>query len=263
MRHHFAPTRRTSLVALLGFVAAGCGGGVGTVTPMAGTVQVRSIAAVSNGTTYPLNIYLPPGIETMRATVPVVYLLDGESRFQAMVDVVESTHALVVVVGIGNEALRGRDYVPANLCTPGGGGEGAYLDFIRFELIPFVETTFGGDPLRRILLGHSHGGSFVLYALFNEAPASRHFASYLASDASIDCMSATVYGWESAYAAANTALTVRLHVSYSANTANVAFSQQIQSRHYTELTFASKFYDGGHIGMIPQAFTEALAFALA
>jgi enterochelin esterase-like enzyme len=230
---------------------------------MARTVQRRSIAAVSNGTSYPLNIYLPPDIATIRATVPVVYLLDGESRFQAMVDIVEATQARVVIVGIGNEVLRSRDYVPANFCTPGGGGQGAYLDFIRLELIPFVETTFGGDPLRRILLGHSHGGSFVLYALFNEVPAGRHFSAYLASDSSIDCMSATTYGWESAYAAGNTALAVRLHVSYSANTGNLALAQQIQSRHYTGLTFASKFYAGGHIGMIPAAFAEALAFALA
>ena len=156
---------------------------------MAGTLQTRTLPARSNGTTYSLNIYLPPGIAAIRASVPVIYLLDGDSRFAAVVDIVERTQARVVIVGIGNEALRGRDYVPANICTPGGGGQGAYLDFIRLDLIPFVETTFGGDPQRRILLGHSHGGSFVLYALFNEAPAGRHFAAYLASDASIDCMS--------------------------------------------------------------------------
>lgn len=76
-------------------------------------------------------------------------------------------------------------------------------------------------------------------------------------------MSATVHGWESAYAAANTALPVRLHVSYAANLGNVAFAQQVQGRRYTGLTLAAQFYAGGHIGMIPLAFTEALAFALA
>jgi len=103
----------------------------------------------------------------------------------------------------------------------------------------------------------------VLYALFNEAPASRHFSAYLASDASIGCMDVTVYGWESAYAAANTALTTRLHISYSANLPNAGFAQIIQSRHYSGLTFASQLYAGGHIGMIPMAFADALAFALA
>jgi len=258
------PDRRASLFALLGFALAGCGGGGSDgESSMAGTLQTRSVTARSNGTTYSVNIYLPPGIAAIRASVPVIYLLDGDSRFSAVVDIVERTRAPAVIVGIGNEALRGRDYVPANVCTPGGGGEGAYLDFIRLDLIPFVETTFGGDPQRRILLGHSHGGSFVLYALFNEAPAGRHFAAYLASDASIDCMSATVYGWETAYAAANASLAVRLHISYSANTANTAFAQQVQGRGYSGLAMAAKFYAGGHIGMIPLAFSEAIAFALA
>jgi hypothetical protein len=152
----------------------------------------------------------------MRANLPTVYLLDGESRFQTLVDIVETMHAQVMIVAIGNEALRARDYVPANTCTQGGGGQAAFLQFIGTELVPFVERTFPSDPQRRILLGHSHGGSFVLYALFNEVPSSRLFASYLASDSSIDCMSGTVSGWESAYAAAHTALAVRLHLSYSA-----------------------------------------------
>ncbi|MGZ5156154.1 MAG: alpha/beta hydrolase [Caldimonas sp.] len=257
-------TRRASILALLGFVAGCGGGGSGTAPPpMAGTLQTRSIASRSNGTTYPLYIYLPPNSDAIRATLPVVYLLDGESRFQTLVDIAEATQTRVLIVAIGNEALRNRDYVPNNLCTPGGGGEAAFLDFIRLELIPFVEANVGGDPLRRSLLGHSHGGSFVLYALFAEAPAARHFSAYLASDASIDCMSTTVYGWESAYAAANTALAVRLHLSYAANLANVAFALQVQGRRYSGLTFVSQFYAGGHIGMIPMAFADALAFALA
>jgi enterochelin esterase-like enzyme len=195
--------------------------------------------------------------------VPVVYLLDGESRFSALVDVAERSATKFAIVGIGNEALRNRDYVPLNTCTPGGGGEGVFLDFIRFQLAPSIETNFGGDPRRRILLGHSHGGSFVLYALFNEAPATRHFAAYLASDSSIDCMPATVYGWESDYHLVNVSLAVRLHVSYAANFANQAFAQQVQGRAYTGLAMASQSYGGGHLGMIPAAFTDAMAFALA
>jgi len=262
-------SRRSSLVALLGVLTAGCGGGGGggsggTASAMAGSTQTRTISAQSNATSYPLFIYLPPGTVAIRANLPTVYLLDGESRFQTLVDIVEAMRAQVMIVAIGNEALRARDYVPANICTPGGGGEAAFLQFIRSELVPFVEATFASDPQRRILLGHSHGGSFVLYALFNEAPATRLFSAYLASDASVDCMSGTVYGWESSYAAANTALPVRLHVSYSANVGgNVSLVQQVQSHHYTGLTLVSQLYGGGHIGMIPAAFTDALTFALA
>jgi enterochelin esterase-like enzyme len=258
-------SRRSSIVALLGMVTAGCGGGGSdTATPaMAGSVQSGTIASTRNGTSYPLSIYLPPNTVAVRANLPTVYLLDGESRFQTMVDIVEAMHAKVMVVAIGNEALRARDYVPANICTAGGGGQAAFLDFIVLELIPLVESIYPADPLRRILLGHSHGGSFVLYALFSEAPASRHFSAYLSADASIDCMSATVYGWESAYAAANTSLPVRLHLSYSANDGNASFAAQLQSRHYAGLSLVAQAYAGGHVGMIPAAFSDALAFAIA
>jgi hypothetical protein len=255
--------RRATIVAGFAFVAGCGGGGSGPPPPTrVGTLQTTRIDSRINATPYPLNVYLPPDSDKDRATLPVVYLLDGESRFQALVDIVDGRER-VIIIGIGNEALRARDYVPPNSCTTGGGGQGEFFDFIRAELIPFVEATFGGDPLKRILLGHSHGGSFVLYALFNEANSGRHFKTYLASDASISCMTGTVYGWESAYAAANTALPVRLHISYSANVANDPFAQQVQARNYTGLALAAQFYAGGHIGMIPMAFTDAMAFALA
>jgi len=77
-------------------------------------------------------------------------------------------------------------------------------------------------------------------------------------------MSGAVFGWESAYATANSALPVRLHVSYSANVSgNVTLVQQMQTRHYAGLSMAFQLYGGGHIGMIPAAFTDALTFALA
>jgi hypothetical protein len=262
LRSTSLPTRRSSLLALAGFALAGCGGSDGEYS-LSGTMLSRSLVANSNGTAYPLNIYLPPNIAEIRNTVPVVYVLDGDSRFGVVVEIVERIKARVVVVAIGNEALRGRDYVPQNLCTPGGGGERDYLDFIRYQLAPWIETSFGGDPRRRILLGHSHGGSFVLYAVFNEAPGTHHFAAYLASDASIDCLRPTVYGWEEDYAIVYPMLPVRLHISFSANTANQGFALQVQGRAYTGLAMATQFYLGGHLGMIPDAFADAIAFALA
>jgi enterochelin esterase-like enzyme len=257
--------RRSSIVALLGLLT-GCGGGGsdgGSGPSTAGTVQSSSIAARSNATSYPLSIYLPPASAGARASLPVVYLLDGEARFQTLVNVVEMARAPVIVVGIGNDALRNRDFVPVNVCTPDGGGEVAYFDFIRLQLVPFIESTFGGDPQRRILLGHSHGGSFVLFALFAEPAGAHSFHAYLAEDASIGCMTQAVATWESGYAAANASLPVRLQVGYAANLQNGPFVDQLQSRHYTGLVLTSQAYAGGHIGMIPAAFADGIAFATA
>jgi enterochelin esterase-like enzyme len=259
----FVASRRTSILTMLGFALTGCGGGGSGTRPPIGTQQIRSIVSHSNGSSYPLSIYLPPDSEGALDTLPVIYLLDGESRFQALLALIWSSNSRVIIVGIGNESRRNTDYVPANSCTSGGGGQGAFLDFIRLELTPDIEANVGGDPQRRILLGHSHGGSFVLYALFAQLAANHHFSAYLAADASIECMSGTVYGWESGYAAVNASLPVRLHLSYSAVVDNGPFAARVQSRSYSGLAMAAKSYDGGHLGMIPAAFAEGVAFALA
>ena len=102
-----------------------------------------------------------------------------------------------------------------------------------------------------------------LYALFAEAPGTQTFSAYLASDASIGCMAGTVHDWEAIYSARFSALPVRLHVSYGGNLANGPFIEQVASRRYSGLAMASGVYGGGHIGMIPAAFADAIRFAFA
>ncbi|MBI5720313.1 MAG: hypothetical protein HZC37_21775 [Burkholderiales bacterium] len=170
----------------------------------------------------------------------------------------------MIIVGIGNNAARATDYVPPNSCTPEGGGHAAYLAFIRSELIPYIELAVGGSPARRALLGHSHGGSFVYYALFADAPGAHLFNAYLASDSSMGCMPSVVESWEAAYAASFAALPVRLHMSHTAtNTLDAAFAQRIRDRRYTQLSAHEQAYGGTHTGIIPMAFADAVAFAIA
>jgi predicted alpha/beta superfamily hydrolase len=254
-------TRRSSLITMLSAVGA-APLAAAAAPSLTGSTTTKTIASKRNGTTYPLNIYLPPAAGGDQAKLPVVYLLDGESRFQTLVDIAEASGTWTAIVGIGNEDQRSHDYVPANTCTEDGGGEAAFFDFIRFELIPFVESTLGGDPARRVLMGHSHGGAFALYAIFNEAPDAHRFSAYLAADPSVRCMPQAAYGWEAAYAAKNTALPARLYIAY-ANRANEPFAAQIDRRHYAGLSFASKWYPGGHNGMVQAGFSDALRFAFA
>lgn len=231
---------------------------------MQGSIEAYSITSSANGNTYPLRVYVPPASAGARATLPVVYALDGDWWFAQLVEIAENTKAAVIVVGIGNNANRATDYVPPNSCTLGGGGHTAYLAFIRNELVPYVERTVGGHPARRALLGHSHGGSFVDYALFAEAPGAHTFRTYLASDSSIGCMPGVAEAWEAAYAAAFTSLPVRLHISHTSNNMlDIALAQRIRDRGYPNLVLREQAYAGSHTGIIPAAFADALAFALA
>lgn len=263
-------TRRQAALALLALPLAGCGGGGSSSSDgapvAAGSRTSRLISSRATATDYTLNIYLPPASAGAPGSLPVIYALDGESWFETLASLAESTRTPVIVVAINTSGQRSRDFVPANTCTGGGGGNVAYFSFIRSELIPFVESTIGGSASRRILFGHSHGGSFVLYAMFAEAPGRQTFASYLASDASISCMSTEAFGWEQAYAANYKELPVRLHLSSASlgnYAANVDYAQVITRRDYQKLSFKSQVYTGTHSGIVPQVLAEALPFALA
>lgn len=261
-----ASRRRHLLWGLASLAVSGCGGGSsGTEPPaMRGSTEAHVVTSRANGNTYPLQVYLPPERSGKRHTLPVLYALDGDWWFTQLVDIAEATQAGVIVVGIGNNANRATDYVPANTCTSGGGGQAAFLAFIRNELIAYVEQNVGGDPARRALLGHSHGGSFVYFALFSDAPGSHPFKAYLASDASTGCTGSSVDAWESAYAASYAVMPVRLHLSHTPiNNAEFAMAQRIRGRGYAQLVLAEKTYNGTHTGIIPAAFADALAFAFA
>jgi hypothetical protein len=263
--------RRSASLAALGWLLAACGGGgggssEGVNNPAAGTRRAGSVVS-RNGPTYPLQVYLPPANAGPRADLPVVYALDGESWFELLAGIAQSSRTPFIVVAIGNQALRNSDFVPANQCTTGGGGEAAYFRFIREELTPYVESTLGGHPARRVLLGHSHGGSFVLYAMFAQAAGQHHFSAYLASDASLGCMTSTADGWEHAYAEGSGArLPTRLHMSFATGgniVANARYVDVIATRRYAGLTMVSQAYTGSHGGIVPAAFADAIAFALA
>lgn len=267
---HRPGLRRRRLLAWGCGALAGCGGGggggSGSGVAAAGSFDGHSITSQATGTTYPLSIRQPPASAGPRSGLTTLYLLDGESWFDTAASVVQAANLPVIVVGIGTAGQRNRDFVPGNGCTTSGGGNDAYLDFLRRELAPAIEADLGGDPARRALFGHSHGGSLVLYALFSEAATRHTFRSYLSCDASIGCLSATADFWERSYAAAYGELPVRLHLSYATQgnfAANEAYAYTLGQRGYAGLEFVNKSFAGTHGGIVPAVLAEAVAFAAA
>lgn len=256
--------RIARLVALC-VAVVGCGGGSGESTPLEGSRDTRSITASATGTVYPLSIYLPPASAGPRDRLPVVYVLDGESWFDTLVGIAESDALRIIIVAINSAGQRSRDFVPPNNCTPNGGGHQSYLSFLRQELIPFVEVNIGGDPTQRTIFGHSHGGSFALFAMFSDTPGGHTFKTYVASDSSVSCMAATALAWEATYAAATSRLPVRLHMSYATQgnyQSNLNYADLIAQRRYADLEFLAQAYGGSHGGIVPQVLHEAMIFAL-
>lgn len=254
------------LLALAGCGGGGSGNGSDGTGAEPGSLRSLNIASRSTATTYPLSIYVPPAGSARAQDLPVVYALDGETWFQTLVGLMQTAPVPAIVVAVHTAGQRTRDFVPVNTCTSGGGGEGRFLDFLRQELQPYVAANVGGNPARQVLFGHSHGGSFVLHALFAEPPGAHGFQAYLASDASIGCMASTVHGWEQAYAAAHATLPVRLHLSHASagnHQANLDFAAALKRRTYGGLVLADQAYAGTHLGIVPQALADGIGFALA
>lgn len=261
------------MAAAIPALLAACGGGGSASSPTATVADAPqaqtlslSISSRITGTTYPLSVRVPASASVRTQDMAVLYALDGETWFTTLASAAAVAPAPVIVVAVHTAGLRNRDYVPANTCTGGGGGQALYLDFLRKELIPYVEGTVGGHASRRLLFGHSHGGALVLDALFTEPAAGHSFRVYLSADASIPCMPATVAQWEQDYAGANTSLPVRLHLSSATEgngPSNVAFGDTLSRRGYAGLTLRNVSYPGSHQAMVPQAVADGLAFGLA
>ncbi len=104
-------------------------------------------------------------------SVRFLYLIDGEYaiyRVQQMMDHFGDSLSNWIVVGIANTDRR-RNLLYAN-------GAAQFLEFITQELVPVVEKDH--KIQRRILYGHSFGGSFTVYAMLNKPV---YFNGFIAS----------------------------------------------------------------------------------
>jgi predicted alpha/beta superfamily hydrolase len=124
---------------------------------------------------------------------PVVYLLDGDANFNAVAATIQllgerngnTVCPPMIVVGIANTD-RTRDLTPSYFTTepfpaPTSGGGENFTDFLRKELIPYVESNYPAAPYRT-LVGHSLGGLLVVNTLLNH---TQLFNAYVAIDPSL------------------------------------------------------------------------------
>ena len=125
------------------------------------------VNSAATGHSYHVYVRLPDGYDADPAKrYPIVYLLDGDSLFPYL-----APHHLfltyddrlpeAIVVGIAYGSFappvnnRDRDF---------GEGADAFQRFLKSELMPLVESRTRADPTRRILVGQSRSGGFVLYS---------------------------------------------------------------------------------------------------
>jgi predicted alpha/beta superfamily hydrolase len=136
------------------------------------------------GNTRGIYVYEPPTyIENTLASMPVLYMHDGQNLFdpsasfagntwqvQQTMDAaaMDGSIAEAIVIGIDNTADRMSEYTPvpdATQSPPGGNGE-QYLQMITQELKPQIDSTMRTLPDRAhtTMVGSSLGGLITAYA---------------------------------------------------------------------------------------------------
>jgi predicted alpha/beta superfamily hydrolase len=132
-----------------------------------------------------ISIFLPEGYDAKDARFPVLYVLDADGRDQHTVPTarflsVNNKMPKAIVVGVFN-LDRNHDFLPdSSQAASTGGGADNFVQFFKKELIPYINKNFKTEPFN-VLIGHSFGGVFVMYAFLNDPDL---FDAYIAIDPS-------------------------------------------------------------------------------
>ncbi len=120
-------------------------------------------------------VRLPQGYRDSDESWPVIYLLDGgilfpmlaPYHFMLTIDGVAPEAILVGIsyggLGFSNGNMRATDYTVASDEVEHYGGAPVFQSFLASQLLPLIDARYRTDPGRRVIVGQSLGGQFVLY----------------------------------------------------------------------------------------------------
>lgn len=170
---------------------------------------------------------------------PVVYMLDGNWYAEMVTGIIRpmawcgsTTDAIIVGIGYPETGSpiadtrdsftrRDHDLTPTHdpkveesmskfykRPVPNGDAAG-FLKFLQDELIPMIEAEYRADPAKRILAGHSYGGLFGLYAMF-ESPTL--FSILILGSPTLSYGSRFTFDQEAAFAKTNQQLPAKVYL---------------------------------------------------
>lgn len=271
--------------------------------------EIHMMESKHTGRNYRITISLPLGYSSSPAEGwpfndtparwPVVYVLDGNWYFGMVTDIVRpmawcgsTTDAIIVGIGYAEandpiEAFResftrrNADLTPVRSedeerameeqhkrPTPTGDA-GNFHKFIKDELIPRVESDYRADPSRRILVGHSYGGLFALFAMF-EAPDL--FDTLIVGSPTLSYGSRFTFQREEAFAKESKQLPANVYlyvgeleesINDSTVTDTLRLAAILQSRNYEGFSLVKQvFADQNHCEVVAPGFQTGLKLAL-
>jgi enterochelin esterase family protein len=133
-----------------------------------GTVVPKVLYSTNVGTNYHLNIYLPPGYDSLAVTTyPTVYFQDGSEYISLgkAVNVIDnllnSSKIQPVIAVFVTPNNRNEEYA--------GSIRNQYRLFFVNELVPYIDANYKTetDPKKRLVLGDSYGGNISALISYN------------------------------------------------------------------------------------------------
>lgn len=222
------------------------------------SIQRFSIESKAVGITYSISVGLPPRYDASGPPHVAIFLLDGNWLFNGFYSSYDKDDDHILI-GINNSHRRNTDYLPVNTCNTEGGGNADFLAFLVSELVPYLDNKYNIDPSRRLLFGHSHGGSFVFYTLF--ADHGKTFPLLFSNDASLQCWN--VSALEQWYFYFKKRLPVIFYSSGA--TEGLAYAvrpimNRIIKRNYVGLIVTYDQIQGTHDGILNKAISRGFAW---
>jgi hypothetical protein len=181
-----------------------------------GETSAFLLESKSVGDTFLISVHTPAGYAGSSGRYPVAYVLDGTVHSGPAAAIAEDEGLEVVVVGIGYEdgvssPRRRRDYTPTrDPDFPTSGGAGAFMRFVRDELVPRIDGDLRTRPGERALLGHSLGGIAALHFAFNQDPAAPLFPTIVSASPSLWWDDGVFFDYEAELATRTSDLDLRL-----------------------------------------------------
>jgi uncharacterized protein len=258
---------------------------------IAGT-ELRPIHSNETGRDYLLYISYPDSYsKSPEKTFPVVYATDGYWDFyvlnairRGLVNDGATPEFIIVGVGYADTSL---DYIKERCyeLTPES-GRGEYVDdigrrhggsqkFLRAfknEIIPYVEGNTRADKSFRVLAGHSLGGMFALFSMYEEPGL---FKGFIATSPAVICEEQWIFGHEKELrdkAATSGGLSLRARLFMSCGDREwpdfrdciMRFDRTVVDGGYKDFEYQFRVIDGeAHDGNTAEAYNRGLRFVFA
>lgn len=239
------------------------------------------ITSAHTNYTYHINVYVPE-VDMPEEGFSVVYVLDGSSYFHFVKEIVrlQSINAAKtevfpsIIVGVGHgEDMRMRRFYdftapaetyvyPEKFRGAFDGQHGGAADFSRFleeELKPIIQADYPVNKSKEILFGHSLGGYFTLWQLFN-APAS--YYKYIAISPSIWWNEHELFRYADAFLAKYSELPAKLFTGAGGLEEFMVDDAQKMAQQLSAV-MDTAFYvapDENHGSVVPTIMSRALRF---